>query len=332
MAHEFFGRKMSVLIGDENSSIEIKDVARKGTNGATVNLKMTAKIVKDAKTGEDDFCELAIYNLSETTRELFNTQYTKMILTAGYGEKVGVMFTGDIQSSTHTFEGQDWVTRVIASDGGRALDQALINKTYKKGTTLGQMMEDFQNISGIPELSMINVDVDKVLERGKTINGMMRETITDIGNSNGFDWSVQDGSLIAVDAKVARSSQQIVVSAQTGMIGSPEWINTGTSKAKAQTEEGTKLKVVSLCQIAIKPFDKIFVQSVALRGRIGGISIDINPTQLIGEFKVLKITHELDSFDGDFKSTIECQLTGTEYLFPEDFSIDKLIQNVSEGL
>jgi len=318
---------MSVLVGDENSSIEIKDVPRKGTDGGVVNLKINAKIIKDAKTGEDDFCELEIYNLSEPTRELFNTQYTNIVVSAGYGDRVGAVFIGNIQSSTHTFEGQDWVTRIVASDGGRALDQALINRTYKKGTTLGDMMQDFQNITGLPELSMIGLDVNKVLERGKTINGMFRETMTELGASNEFDWSVQDGSIVAVKTSESRNAQRIVVSAQTGMIGSPEWINTGTSKAKTQAEDGTKLKVVSLCQASIKPFDKIFVKSVALRGRISGISISIDPTELVGEFKVLKVTHELDSFDGDFKTTLECQLTGSEFIAPEDFSIDKLIQN-----
>ena len=77
--------------------------------------------------------------------------------------------------------------------------------------------------------------------------------------------------MIAVETSVPRNSQRIVISAQTGMLGSPEWMNTGTSKAKTQDEDGTRLKVVSLCQASIKPFDKIFVKSVALRGRIGNI-------------------------------------------------------------
>lgn len=325
---EFFKRKMSVLVGNATNSFEIKESKAQNGQSGLVNLKMHAQIVKDGKTGEDDFCEMEIYNLSEPTRELFNTEYTSIVVSAGYGERIGVIFTGDIQSATHLHEGQNWVTKIIASDGGKALDQALINKTYKKGTTMGQMMQDFQNISGIPDLTMVNLDVDKVLERGKTVSGMMRDVLTDLGNSNGFDWSVQDGSLVAVKTDVARSSQRVVISAQTGMLGTPEWMNTGTSKAKTEDEDGTRLKVVSLCQTSIKPFDRVYIKSEALSGRIGNISIDVNPTTLIGEFKVVKITHDIDSFEGEFKSIIECQLTGAEFLQPELFNIQKLIQNV----
>ena len=53
-------------------------------------------------------------------------------------------------------------------------------------------------------------------------------------------------------------------------------------------------------------------------------------SELVGEFKVVKITHDIDSFDGDFQSTIECQLTDAEFINPEEFNIEKLNQNTGE--
>jgi len=66
--YEFYGRKMSVVIGDANNSIEISESFRDETDTSKVNLKMIAKVVKDGKTGDDDFCELSVFNLSEPTQ------------------------------------------------------------------------------------------------------------------------------------------------------------------------------------------------------------------------------------------------------------------------
>lgn len=304
-----FNRKLQITVGNDDEAVIIKQP-----------LKITAKIVKDGKVGEDDFAEISIYNLSEETRGRFNEQYSKIIIEAGYDTELSVAFVGDIQNATHSKEGTEWITRVIAGDGAQVLDQALINKTYKKGTTLGDMLDDIQRISGVDELTAINIDLDKILERGKSVNDMARNVLTKEGQSNGFDWSMQDGKFVLVDIKKSRVETFVVLSATSGLIGTPEWINSGNDKSQTVTQEGTRIKTVSLAMPTIRPFDKILIKSGALSGKIGAKIVNTNSTEMSEFFKVIKVMHEFNSYDGDFKTTIESQLTEEQYIEPEPFN------------
>ena len=291
----FFKRNLIVEVGDGAEKLIIKE---------PLNIQTT--VVKAIKTGESDYAQITITNLSEGSRNKLNTQYAKVNIFGGYGDQYDLIFSGDIISSTHKKEGVEWLSSLECGDGVEVLDQAIINKTYEKGFKLGDIIKDFSNISGVALEDLTGIDDTFSLTRGKAFSSDMKEALTELGNANNFDWSIQDGKLVVFKRGKGRASVVNVISARSGMVGSPEWINTGADDQKTATTTGQTFKVNSLCIPSLRPADKIIVKSESLKGRIGSYNYDNEKADYETEFIVTKVQHDLNNRSGNFITQIEC--------------------------
>jgi len=296
---KLFKRSLSLIIGDDTQAITV-------TEPTTIR----ATIVKDIKTGEKDYAQLTIFNLKHSTRDALNTKYQKIRIVGGYAEQTDTIFVGSVVSVTHKHEGTEWITLLECGDGVETLDTALINKTYEKGFKLGDMLKDFSSINGINIEEVIGIDESKALPRGKSFSTDMQSALDELGKANNFDWSFQDEKLIIVQRGKGRVQASRIISARTGMVGSPEWINTGSDATKLATQKGLKFKVVSLCIPSLKPADLIIVESESLQGRIGDYQYDVEKPNFRAEFIVSKVQHDLDNREGNFITQIECNTLG----------------------
>ena len=290
-----FKRNLTLTIGSEDEAIVVTE---------PINIRAT--IVKDIKSGEKDYASVTIINLSKGTRDALNTQYKEIEIKAGYAEESDICFVGSVISATHTHEGTEWITTIECGDGIEVLDQALINKTYEKGFTLGDVLKDFAAISDISLGDILEVDTTKALSRGKSFSTDVQAALNELGKTNNFDWSIQDGKLVVVGTGKSRVSVTRVIGARSGMVGSPEWINTGADAAKTNPITGTKFKVNSLCIPSLKPADMIIVRSESLSGRIGSYNYNIKRPESDERFSVTKVQHDLDNRAGNFITQIEC--------------------------
>ena len=76
--------------------------------------------------------KITVYNLSETTRGLFNELTTGIELWAGYGDNLGMIFRGSWDSKTsiyrHKQTGPDWVTEIETGDGLKEFQNTFFEK------------------------------------------------------------------------------------------------------------------------------------------------------------------------------------------------------------
>lgn len=295
---ELFKRNLKVIVGTGTEAITI-----------TEPLSIRAVVVKDLKTGEKDYAQLTIFNLKKGTRDTLNTQYEKIAIVGGYGTQEDVIFAGSLIAATHKHEGTEWVSTLECGDGVEILDKALVNKTYSKGFKLGDILRDFANTNSVDLGDIIGIDESVSLSRGKTFSTDMQSALDELGKANNFDWTMQDDKLVVVNRGQYRTSGVRLISARTGMVGSPEWINTGSDNAKLVAQAGLKFKVTSLCIPSLKPADLILVESGSLQGRIGDYSYDTEKDSFRGEFVVSKVQHDLDNIQGNFITQIECMTT-----------------------
>ena len=292
---QLFKRNLIIIVGSEEDSLIIKEP-----------LTIQATIVKDIKTGESDYAQVSITNLSKASRDKLNTQYNKVQILGGYGNQEDLIFLGNIISSTHKKEGADWISTIECGDGIETLDKALINKTYEKGFKLGDIIKDFANISDLSIESIIGIDENFALSRGKSFSMDAKQALTELGNANNFDWSIQDNKLVVTKRGTGREAVTAVISARSGMVGSPEWINTGADDQKTVPQKGQAFKVNSLCIPSLRPADKIIVKSESLKGRIGNYNYNIEKEDYELEFFVTKVQHDLNNRAGNFVTQIEC--------------------------
>lgn len=292
---EKFRRNLSIVVGDGTDTLTI-----------TEPLTIQATIVKDLKSGEEDYAQVNITNLSEGTRNKLNEQYSKIIIKGGYGEQEDIIFSGSIIASTHKKEGAEWLSTIECGDGVEVLDSAIINKTYNKGFRLGDIIKDIANVGGLDIEDTIGINSDFSLERGKVFSSDMKQALTELGDANDFDWTIQDNKLVIAKRGEGRSSEVHIISAKTGMIGTPEWINNGADKQKTSTTTGQAFKVNALCIPSLKPADKIIIKSESLDGRIGNYFFKKDRNEYETEFIVTKVQHDLNNRVANFATQIEC--------------------------
>lgn len=99
--------------------------------GASKGLSLDFKITKTSDTTPND-AEINIINLSPEHQDFVTEKGLGLTFLAGYRESFGQIFKGGTEMPNHERSGGDWVTTLYAKDGGTALKQAFISKSFKK--------------------------------------------------------------------------------------------------------------------------------------------------------------------------------------------------------
>ena len=136
-------------------------------------------------------------------------------------------FIAGRESATDTF------INLNCGDGDQAYNYAVINQTLAKGSTPQAQLN-----AGLTAMAGMGVGQgytgqlpQTALPRGKTIYKNARDHLKALAATNGFAWSVQDGNLVFLSEKTYLPNQPFVLTAKTGMIGTPD-----------QTTEGINVK------------------------------------------------------------------------------------------
>ena len=119
-----YGRKVSVIVGqDFGAALELSD------------LRVVFKIQRgDLQTPNS--ARVRVYNVSETTRQRIEKEFTRLVLQGGYQGNFGIIFDGTIKQVRRGRESQtDTYLDITAADGDSAYNFAVVNTTLAAGST-----------------------------------------------------------------------------------------------------------------------------------------------------------------------------------------------------
>ncbi len=259
----------------------------KAVDGLRVSFKVMKTLEKEPNT-----CELAIFNLSESTRSSFQKKGAKVLVEAGYVGTTALIFSGDARTIDHIRQGPDWITKVSCGDGERAYEKARVSSSHKPGTTGSDIARGI--LDTFKGFGVDVVDAVKKIATGKLSTEQFVNGFSAFGSSSaeldrllkgrGLEWSIQDGRLQILPAGEATTEVAIVLDSTSGLIGSPEH---GTPDKK---DGRSALKVKSLLQPEIRP----------------GRRLRVNASGTKGDFRVVTVTHEGDTMGGPWYSDAEC--------------------------
>lgn len=201
-------------------------------------------------------CELTIYNLSADHRAQIlalprrrsfgsaagaaNPQ-TVVEVSAGYLEaERPVIFRGNLRRAVQKREHPDWMMEVTAGDGEFALRRARGTRAFSADTSIRdvirglaeQMEVGAGNLDETSELAELG-RVGALFPEGHVLHGPAAEQLTEICRSAGLEWSVQSGVLQLLPRGRALQRTAVVLSPDTGLVGSPE--KNGRHRAKAKS-------------------------------------------------------------------------------------------------
>lgn len=251
-------------------------------------LDVKFKVSLDAKSyGKAD---ITIYNLNRSHRqELESAKDVAVELLVGYqDESLDRIFKGVPRKISSRKDNNDWITTIKTGDGDKATG-ARINRGYRKGTPIDRLWKDLVGALGAVGIDSGNavkafeqknyVDGINSLLNGGALQGQALANLRALATGADLDVTIQDGELLVTQIGQAADTTALVLSPDTGLIGSPE--------------KGTKgdLKVTALIIPGLRPKRKIRLESALTKGM----------------FVVTKATYTGDTSANDWYATLECK-------------------------
>jgi len=232
-------------------------------------------------------CEVVIYNLAEQTRgAIAEAADSTVQIRAGYkglptgnsalaavdaalgsgGEdsaQAGVVFLGDVREVRSEYMPPDWETYIEGGDGERAIRTARVNRSFAPGTSVATVLKQLAgdlraNLGNAARAAIATGSLEgagREFLNGVTVSGNAHRELAALAASAGLELSMQDGEIQLLERGLPLQDVSIVLTPDTGLIGSP------TIGAKGV------IKVRALLNADIVPGRQIEIESAVLSGR-----------------------------------------------------------------
>ncbi len=250
------------------------------------SLRVTFSVEKQLSK-DPNRCELSISNLSEKTRAFLQRKPMKAFVSGGYDGELTQFFIGDFSWAKSQRIATGWETRIRLGDGERAYKNARHSKSYLSGAQVGAIVKDISQSMGlrVPRNAAEARELASHLVSGTAVSGPSHRQMTDMLESRGMKWSVQDDELVILKDTETRRDQARIISSETGMIGIPGF---GTPEKKGKPP---LLSISSLLYPQINP----------------GIKIDVQSRTARGLFRVERVKHTGDTHGSMWRTDIEAK-------------------------
>lgn len=211
---------------------------------------------------EPNTATVTITNASTETRAELQRQPLLVRLEAGYDGVYRSLFVGDVRYADTKTEGPDRHTTLELRDGGRAYGGARLQRAYRAGTPTATILRELAAELGadLPSELLRDAALTSSIAASETVAGMARDELTRILARHGYSWSLQSGRLQVLPFGAALDGTAWPLSAETGLVGSPEY-SEPDKKSKRRT-----LTAKALLYPELAPGAKVLVQSAEIDG------------------------------------------------------------------
>lgn len=184
--------------------------------------------------------KVTIWNLSADSRAVIDLEDIAFQLDAGYVDNLESIFVGDVATVTHARNGASWQSTVTAADGRQPFRTARISRNFEPGVALEQVITDLAEAMGVGIGNAVEKaragDVRAALTefaQGFIARGAVPRAFDRLVKSIGLEWSIQDGRLQLLEPTETTAEEAVVLSADTGLLGSPQRTENGNIKARS---------------------------------------------------------------------------------------------------
>lgn len=205
-----FPRKLSLVIADDDG------------NGVDLGRLSSRFLITRSADSAFARIRLTVFNLSaDTVGRLSSRRYTQIRIDAGYPERFGTIFAGQVNFVYSTWQGADKVVEVYGRDGAEAQQTARASHTFESGTSVRAMVRAI--VAQMPKVTIGSIDAvpETPIVGARTMSSMAQDALYQLGLDYGFVWQIVNGAFQAQERRRSPGGPALVVSRDTGMIGSP---------------------------------------------------------------------------------------------------------------
>lgn len=292
--------------------------------------------VNQATKDNAQFAEIYVYNMSESTMNTLEGDGVvvagqKVILEAGYGDDMGIIFKGDVFQVRRGRESQtDTWFCILAQAGNQALSTAVVRKEFPAGTTPKQMQdfikEEYKNY-GVDTGYMCKVSESQGLPRSKSVFAPLQEFLKQFCKDNNAEAIIEDDTIKMLPLGESTGAPAYVLNTRTGLVGMPQLTTDGlnvTCLLNPRLKYGGQIKV-----------DMASIQTQAYDVSYGGQYVDQVQKSLqtaagkYGRYNIVSITHSGDTRGNDWYTQViavglgaQVQISGTSINAVDNGDID----------
>lgn len=248
-------------------------------------LRIRFKVKKNLKS-EPNGLDLHVFNLGESTRSTLQEAEVPVVLMAGYEDDAQVIFSGHSRAVDHRREGQDWTTHIQCGDGLKAF-KGYSRFSFGAGArvtdVLARIAKDLGIDVGDALARLKRGDLGGVFLHGYAATGRAVRELDRVSRVLGLEWSIQDGQLQLLEPDEPAQKEVLVLSADSGLIGSPD------HKMAEDKKLPPLLRAKCLLNGGIRP------------GRL----VKIEARTRTGFYRVESVEHEGDTHGSDWTTSWE---------------------------
>ncbi len=206
-----FPRHCRLILADEGG--EGVDLGR---------LSMKFEVSRSTITPAPGFAKLTIINLSPQTIAKIEKKYTRIELEAGYAQRFGTIFKGDVAFLYVTKDGPDRLVEIFANDQRRDVEDSYFNGTLLAGMSLREAVATVAATFSRTPVGSLETLTDQPLRSTLVASDMTVTVLEGLARDYGFRFVIDGGVAQFLDIGRPAGGPAILVSRETGMIESPQ--------------------------------------------------------------------------------------------------------------
>jgi hypothetical protein len=269
-----------------------------GTGVEITGLRINFEISKDDRK-QPNRSQIIVYNLSAERRAALEKPDTRCVLKAGYWEEGGPLevFQGDVVFAWTSFDGPNVKTTLELGEGSATYRDSVVTLGYPAGVTSKKVLEDLAKTMGL-SLMLPSDAPSRSWAGGLSFHGTARAALDKVTAGTGLAWSIQAGALQVIRRGGTTNRTVFELSADSGLVGSPERQRRGRLAPVQVTDTATgKTREVKASKDA---FDGWRVKSLLLPTLLPGDRVKLNARGAEGVLVVRDLRHIGDTHQGDW--------------------------------
>lgn len=238
--------------------------------------------VERADTDSANTAKVSLWNLGPEHLAELNKDDCVVVLKAGYGNVMPLVFTGVVTFASTKLDGSDMLTEIELVDNRIELRDTYVSVGYDGVVNCKTLIQDVADQMGVTVSFSYNAEF-KDIPNGFSYVGPAANALTKACDTSGLVWSINNGVLQVKKPKDTMSREVYELSAQTGLVNTP-----------------TRVQISDEADVYEYGWDVEFLMNAA-------ITVDdyvyLNSKQVKGYFRVYSITIDGDNYGSSWTCT-----------------------------
>jgi hypothetical protein len=236
------------------------------------DLQVTFDISKSTNNkNRTNSASIEVYNLSEESLKVLDTDYPAAVFEAGYLDTGGPkrLFAGQVTNVSTRKSGADIITQITMGSGYVNLNHETLSDLVPPGNNVKDTIEKLRKAIGADRGVYNGTNLNNEIIYGYPLSGTPKEMLDELAEKYQLDWQLDDGVLYVHDNDRAATEQfqlAYVISPFTGLIERPYRVSGDRRRSKKDKVKKPGVQMKILLNPEIKAGDIIQIEEGLLKG------------------------------------------------------------------